>query len=55
MTHDKSMFDVNEVDVEQHVPSNSSHYPDSANDSLYMAPPSSPPRNCTHDWNHQKN
>ena len=54
MALDKSLFDANEVDVEQHVPFNSSCYPDGANASLYMRSPSSPPRNCTHDRKHQK-
>ena len=40
--------------VEQHVPFNSNRYPDSANDSLYMSPTSSPPRNQTYDRKHRK-
>ena len=43
-----------DVDVEQHVPFDSSCYPNGTSASLYMTPPSSPPRNCTHDWKHQK-
>ena len=54
MALDKSFFDVDEVDVEQNVPFNSSRYLDAANASLYMRPPFSPPRNCTHDKKHQK-
>ena len=49
---DKSMFDVNEDDVEQHVTFNSSRYPDGENSSLYMTPSLSPPRNCTYDRKH---
>ena len=41
-------------DVEQHVPFDSCRYPDGANASLYMRPPSSPLKNRTHDRKHQK-
>ena len=44
----------NQNDVEQHIPFVSNRYPDGANASLYMKPPSSPPTNCTHDRKHQK-
>ena len=41
-----TLFDTDEVDVAEHVPFDSSRYPDGANASLYMRPPSSsPPRN----------
>ena len=54
MALDKSMLGINEDIVEQHVPFNSSWYPNGTSASLYMTLPSSPPRNCTHDRNHQK-
>ena len=54
MALDKSMFDVDEDDVEQHVSFNSSHYSDGENASLYMILPLSLPRNRTHDRKHQK-
>ena len=36
MVLDKSMFDVDEDDVDQYVPFNSSYYPDGENTSMYM-------------------
>ena len=32
---DKSMFDIDEDDIEQHVPFNSSYYPDSKHAFIY--------------------
>ena len=49
-----SLFDADEVDVEQHVPFDSCRYPDGANASLYMRPPSPPLKNCIYDRKHQK-
>ena len=43
-----------QVDVEQHVPFDSSCYPNGTSAPLYMTLPSSPPRNRTHDRKHQK-
>ena len=43
-----------QVDVKEHVPFDSSCYPNGTSASLYMTPPSSPPRNFTHDQKHQK-
>ena len=54
MALDTGSFDADEVDVEQHVPFDSNHYADGVNALLYMRPPSSPPRNRTHDKEHQK-
>ena len=39
---------------DEHVPFDSNHYADGVNALLYMRPPSSPPRNRTHDKEHQK-
>ena len=54
MALDNTLFDTNEVDVEQHAPFDASQYPDGAKASLYIRPPSSPPRNQTHDRRHRK-
>ena len=54
MELDDSLFDANEVDFEEHVPINLRCYPDGTIALLYMRPPSSPLRNCTHDQKHQK-
>ena len=51
MALDKCMFNINDDDIEQHVPFNSSCYPDSENTSLYLSPLCSPPWNRTHDKN----
>ena len=52
MALDTSSFDADKVDCEEHVPFDSSRYPDGANASLYMQPSSSSssssPRNRTH-------
>ena len=45
---------VDQVDVEQYVPFDSSCYSNGICASLYMTPSSSPPRNRTHDRKHQK-
>ena len=50
MVLDKCMFDFGEDDIEQHVPFNSSCYPDSEHGSMYMSSPSTfPSRTKTHD------
>ena len=49
MALDTGSIDAGEVDVEQHVPFDSNRYADGANASLYMRPPSPPPKNYTHD------
>ena len=54
MTLDKSMFSVEKDDVEQHIPFDSSCYPDGENSSLHMSSHSPPPRNRTHDRKHHK-
>ena len=41
MALNNTSFDANKVDWEEHVPYNSSRYPNVANASLYMSPPSS--------------
>ena len=46
--------DADEGNCEELVPFNPSRYPDGANGSMYMRPPSSPPRNRTHVCKHQK-
>ena len=51
---DTGSINAEEVDVEQHIPFDSNRYADGANASLYMRPPSSPPKNRTHDRKHQK-
>ena len=40
--------------LDEYVPFYLNRYADGANALLYMRPPSSPPRNCTHDRKHQK-
>ena len=49
-----SNCDAVENDYEELVPLNPGRYLDGANSLVYMQPPSSPPRNCTHDCKHQK-
>ena len=44
--------DTDENDYEKLVPFDPSRYPEGANGEIYMQPPSSPPRNCTHDRKH---
>ena len=43
-----------QVDVKQHDFFDSSCYPNGTSASLYMTPPLSSPRNCTHDQKHHK-
>ena len=45
---------VDSVVEDKHVPFDSNCYEDGANASLYMRPPSSPPRKRTHDRKHRK-
>ena len=45
---------VDSVVEDEHVPFDSNRYADGANALLHMRPPSSPPRNSTHDRKHQK-
>ena len=54
MALDKTMLDVDENDVDQHVLFDSSQYPNGTSASLYMTLPSSPPRNRTHGQEYQK-
>ena len=46
--------DVDENDYKEHVPFNPYCYPDGQHGAMYMGPPSSPPRNRTHDRKYQK-
>ena len=47
-----STCDADENDYNKLVPFDPSRYPDGANGAMYMQPPLSPPRNCTHDRKH---
>ena len=47
-----SNCDANKKDYKELVPFNPSRYPDGANGAIYMQPPSSLPRNRTHDHKH---
>ena len=49
-----SPCDADENDSEVHVPFDSHRYPDGQHVPMYMRPPSSQPRNRTHDRQHQK-
>ena len=49
MVLDNSSVDANEVNFEEHLPFDSSCYPDTTNTSLYTRPPFSLPRSRTHD------
>ena len=46
--------DADEDDGKELVPFDSSRYPDGTNGLMYMKPPTSPPRNRTHDQKYQK-
>ena len=49
-----SNCDADENDYKELVPFDPRRYPDGANGAMYMRPPSSSARNCTHDRKHQK-